>query len=79
VEISLPPGVRPSVTFDTPSSLAAVQATSGKRQGEKKSEQVNVETTRIVLTGVMQRAVEQLGREVSGDLLRGMQHQRIRC
>ncbi|KAI9461407.1 acyltransferase-domain-containing protein [Russula earlei] len=60
------PGVRLSVTFGAPIPPAAVHATLG----EQEKKRVDVET-RMALTDLVQRAVEDLGRKVSGDLLIG--------
>jgi len=68
------PGARLSVTFGAPLAPAAVRATLGAQQSEQAAD---VETTRIALTELVQLAVEDLGREVSGDLLNGAPHQRI--
>ena len=80
------PGARLSVTFGAPLSPAAVRAkmvsgielelglwrdVEGKQQ---QSRQVKVDgevEVRIALTELVQRAVEGLGRQVSGDVLTG--------
>jgi len=69
------PGARLSVTFGAPLSHAAVRAAMASGMGGAKAEaEVKV---RIELTELMQRAVEGLGRQVSGDLLTGSPpHQR---
>jgi monolysocardiolipin acyltransferase len=79
------PGARLSVTFGTPVPPTAVRGALGTTMREE----VPGETTeaeedeeearrrkdkvRIALTEVVQRAVEALGRQVSGDLLAGPQ------
>jgi len=68
------PGARLSVTFGAPLARASVRATLGAQQSEV--EQADVEKTRIALTELVQRAVEDVGRQVSGDLLDGVPHQR---
>jgi monolysocardiolipin acyltransferase len=68
------PGARLSVTFGAPLARASVRANLGAQQSE--SEQLDVEKTRISLTELVQRAVEDVGRQVSGDLLDGVPHQR---
>lgn len=80
------PGARLSVTFGAPLSPAAVHATmapgmgswrDGEGMQQQQSGQVRVEMeagaaeVRIALTKLVQRAVEDLGRQVSGDLLTG--------
>ncbi|KAH9994343.1 acyltransferase-domain-containing protein [Russula compacta] len=77
-------GARVSVTFGEPLPPAAVRATlgmgsrNGGEEGKQRGGQVvndalagEVET-RIALTELVQRAVEVLGRQVSGDLLTGV-------
>lgn len=79
-------GARLSVTFGEPLSPAAVRATlgMGSRNGEEGKQrsgqavngaQAGAEETRIALTELVQRAVEVLGRQVSGDLLTGLPYQ----
>jgi len=87
------PGARLSVTFGAPLPAAAVRATLGIGQSacgplhdwdrKKRDRQVEVEAgaeveTRIAVTELVQRAVEVLGRQVSGDLLTGVPHEQQR-
>ena len=77
------PGSRLSVTFGTPVSPAAVRGALGTMTREevvpgtateaadKKARLREDREVRIALTEVVQRAVEALGRQVSGDLLAG--------
>ena len=77
------PGTRLSVTFGTPVSPAAVRGALGTMMREEvipdtatgaadeKARLREDREVRIALTEVVQRAVEALGRQVSGDLLAG--------
>ena len=73
------PGARLSVTFGTPVPPAAVRGALGTTTHEEvpgtateaESRQHKDREVRIALTEVVQRAVEALGRQVSGDLLAG--------
>ncbi|KAI9439288.1 acyltransferase-domain-containing protein [Lactarius indigo] len=75
------PGARLSVTFGAPVPPAAVHGALGatKRSNVVPGEAAEAQETRrredrevrIALTGVVQRAVEALGRQVSGNLLTG--------
>ncbi len=79
------PGARLSVTFGTPVPPAAVRGALGTmtheeivpgaaaqaQAQEEKARQRKDREVRIALTEVVQRAVEALGRQVSGDLLTG--------
>jgi len=58
------------LTFGAPLARATLEA----QQSESK--QADVEKTRISLTELVQCAVEDVGRQVSGDLLDGVPHQR---
>jgi len=87
------PGARLSVTFGAPLPAAAVRATLGIGQRacgplhdwdrKQRDRLVEVEAgaeveTRIAITELVQRAVEVLGRQVSGDLLTGVPHEQQR-
>jgi monolysocardiolipin acyltransferase len=80
------PGARLSVTFGAPLSPAAVRAKmasgielelepwhdgEGKQQQSRQVKVGGEVEVRIALTELVQRAVEGLGRQVSGDLLTG--------
>ena len=77
------PGARLSVTFGAPVSPAAVRGALGQMMREevvagtateavaKEARWCEDREVRIALTEVVQRAVEALGRQVSGDLLVG--------
>ena len=81
------PGASLSVTFGAPLPEASVHATLGmgssvgeEGEGKHKGGYVKREAaaeveTRIAVTELVQRAVEVLGREVSGDLLTGPPYQ----
>jgi len=66
------PGARLSVTFGTPVPSAMVRSASTvTRDGAAEEQQRKDREVRIALTDVVQRAVEALGRQVSGNLLVG--------
>jgi len=79
------PGASLSVTFGAPLPEASLRATLGMgmgssvgEEGEGKHQEGYVKReveTRIAVTELVQRAVEVLGREVSGDLLTGPPYQ----
>ena len=66
------PGASLSVTFGAPLPETPVRATLG--MGSVRWAVADVET-RIAVTELVQRAVEVLGRQVSGDLLTGPPYQ----
>ena len=82
------PGASLSVTFGAPLPEASVRATLGMGSGVrgswrddgsdrgyvKRGAVVEIET-RIAITELVQRSVEVLGRQVSGDLLTGLPYQ----
>ncbi|KAH9987961.1 hypothetical protein BJV77DRAFT_1061507 [Russula vinacea] len=75
------PGARLSVTFGAPLSPAAVCATmasgTGLGLGPWRDGETEVKV-RVALTELVQRAVEGLGRQVSGDMLNGSRHHQQR-